>query len=224
MLIPQEEYKWEAKMKINKAVGTALIGLLMLSQPAYSLETSMKLQDNIKAPQASIFGKSLPPIGYVQFCARGEEECKFKGGKIERLAMSPENWNMINQVNSYVNGKIKPINDIDLYHQAEMWVYPTSAGDCEDYVLLKKRYLQGMGFSPDELLITVLLDEKGEGHAVLTVVSDGGDFILDNRRDEILRWDQTEYKFLKRQSQKDPKQWVSLQKNSPQVLVSTKSK
>ncbi len=211
-------------MKINKAVGTALIGLLMLSQPAYSLETNAKSPDASKAPQASIFGKSLPPIGYVQFCARGEEECKFKGGKAERLAMSPENWNMLNQVNTYVNGKIKPINDIDLYHQAEMWAYPTSAGDCEDYVLLKKRYLQGMGFSQDELLITVLLDEKGEGHAVLTVVSDGGDFILDNRRDEILRWDQTEYKFLKRQSQNDPKQWVALQKSSPQVLVSTKSK
>jgi predicted transglutaminase-like cysteine proteinase len=223
MLNPQEEYEWEAKMKINKAVGTALFGLLMLSQPACSLETKSKSSDSVKAPQASIFGTTLPPVGYVQFCARGEDECKTTGGKVERLAMSPEGWNMLNQVNSYVNGKIKPESDIDLYHVAEMWAYPTSAGDCEDYVLLKKRYLQGMGFSPDELLITVLLDEKGDGHAVLTVVSDGGDFILDNRRDEILRWDETDYKFLKRQSQNDPKQWVALQKSSPQVLVSAKS-
>jgi predicted transglutaminase-like cysteine proteinase len=116
------------------------------------------------------------------------------------------------------------VSDVDLYKTAEKWTYPTSAGDCEDYALLKKRYLQSMGFSADELLMTVLLDEKGDGHAVLTIVADSGDFILDNRRDEILRWDQTPYKFLKRQSQQDPKQWVSLQKSAPQILVSTKSK
>lgn len=223
MLIPQEENKWDVIMKINIAVGTALLGLLAFSAPALSLDTGSRSPEVASAPQATIFGKSLPPVGYVSFCARGEEECKFTGGKAERLAMSPESWNMLNQVNSYVNGKIKPMNDIDLYHVAEMWAYPTTAGDCEDYVLLKKRYLQGMGFSPDELLITVLLDEKGDGHAVLTVTTDGGDFILDNRRDEILRWDQTDYKFLKRQSQTDPKQWVSLQKTSTQVLTSTKS-
>ena len=70
---------------------------------------------------------------------------------------------MLNQVNNYVNSKIKPESDLDLYKTAEMWAYPTTAGDCEDYVLLKKRYLQSMGFAADELLITVLLDEKGAG-------------------------------------------------------------
>ncbi len=211
-------------MKINNAVGTALLGLLAFSAPALSLDIGSQSPASTATSQATIFGKSLPPVGYVTFCARGEEECKFIGGKAERLAMSPESWNMLNQVNTYVNGKIKPESDVDLYHVPEYWAYPTTAGDCEDYVLLKKRYLQGMGFSPDELLITVLLDEKGEGHAVLTVTTDGGDFILDNRRDEILRWDQTDYKFLKRQSQNDPKQWVSLQASSSQVMTSTKSK
>jgi predicted transglutaminase-like cysteine proteinase len=58
---------------------------------------------------------------------------------------------------------------------------------------------------------------------VLTLVTDKGDFILDNRRDEILRWDQTDYKFLKRQSQRDPKQWVSLRKTmATQVIVGAK--
>jgi predicted transglutaminase-like cysteine proteinase len=211
-------------MKINAAVGTALLGLVLLNTPALSLEKVSKPLPEGRTNASAIFGSSLPPVGYVAFCARGEEECKTKGGKLERLAMSLENWNMLNQVNIYVNGKIKPVNDIDLYKVPEMWIYPTASGDCEDYVLLKKRYLQGLGFNTDELLITVLLDEKGDGHAVLTVTTDGGDYILDNRRDEILRWDQTEYKFLKRQSQLDPKQWVALQKTSTQVLVSTKSK
>ena len=78
-----------------------------------------------------------------------------------------------------------------------------------------------MGVSADELLITVLLDEKNEGHAVLTVVTDRGDFILDNRHNDILRWDHTPYTFLKRQSQEDSKLWVSLRQKPTQVLVSS---
>ena len=105
----------------------------------------------------------------------------------------------------------------------DFWTYPTVAGDCEDYVLLKKRYLQNMGFNPDVLLITVVLDENRQGHAVLTIPTSRGDIILDNRREEILRWDATGYIFLKRQSQQQANQWVSLQKSAPQILVSTKA-
>jgi predicted transglutaminase-like cysteine proteinase len=167
-----------------------------------------------------VFGKSLPPIGYVEFCSHGETECSFKGKDNNKLQLTKDKWDMLTTVNAYTNGKILPKSDQDLYSVAEKWTYPTKAGDCEDYVLLKKRYLQGLGVSADELLITVLLDEKGEGHAVLTVTTSNGDFILDNRRDEILRWDATNYKFLKRQSQKDPKQWLSLRDKPTQVLVS----
>jgi len=44
---------------------------------------------------------------------------------------------------------------MELYGKADYWTYPIDAGDCEDYVLLKKRYLEGMGVNADELLITV---------------------------------------------------------------------
>jgi predicted transglutaminase-like cysteine proteinase len=210
-------------MKKSIANGVAVLALTLLSSAASAIDSKVEQISVSRPANAQVFGKSLPPVGYVEFCSHGEDECKNSGGKTQDLAMSPENWNMLVQVNTYVNGKIKPKSDQDLYHVAEKWTYPTSAGDCEDYALLKKRYLQSMGFSADELLMTVLLDEKGEGHAVLTIVSDNGDFILDNRRDDILRWDQTPYKFLKRQSQQDPKQWVSLQRTSAQVLVSAKS-
>jgi predicted transglutaminase-like cysteine proteinase len=205
------------------AVGTALLGLALLNAPALGSEKNTGLDTNQSEKNLGNYGKSLPPVGYVAFCGRGEDECRFKGGKIEKLAMSPEKWNMISQVNMYVNSKIKPVSDTDQYHVADNWTYPVSSGDCEDYVLLKKRYLIGMGFSPEELLITVVFDENGEGHAVMTIPTDAGDFVLDNRRDELLLWNQTGYKFLKRQSQLDPKLWVSLQKSAPQVLVSTKS-
>jgi predicted transglutaminase-like cysteine proteinase len=211
-------------MKNSIAKGMAVLSIMFMGTSAWAIDSDKILSNDSLPANAETFGKSLPPIGYVNFCAEGQDECKFSGGKSAHLGMSPDTWNMLVQVNTYVNGKIKPVSDIDQYRTAEKWAYPIAAGDCEDYALLKKRYLVGMGISADELLMTVLLDEKGEGHAVLTVVTDNGDFILDNRRDEILRWTQTPYKFLKRQSQQNPKQWVALQKTNTDTLVSMKSK
>jgi predicted transglutaminase-like cysteine proteinase len=72
------------------------------------------------------------------------------------------------------------------------------------------------------LLITVVKDEFGEGHAVLTVRTDRGDLILDNKRSEIMPWHETGYFFIKRQSARDPLQWVSLipQDSTPTVSAS----
>ena len=207
-----------------------VVGAVALASPAALAETAsvQKIRGNFALPvpgtaSASVFSKSLPPVGYVDFCGRGEAECQFSGGKVESLALTGDNWEQLEQINRYVNTKIRPASDMELYGKPDYWTYPIDAGDCEDYVLLKKRYLTELGFNADELLITVVLDENNEGHAVLTVVTNKGDYILDNRRREILRWDDTGYKYLKRQSQPTSNQWVSLQKSAPQVLVSTKA-
>ncbi len=47
-------------------------------------------------------------------------------------------------------------------------------------------------------------------HAVLTVKTNKGEFILDNQTDDILLWSDTGYQFVERQSQADPNVWVSL--------------
>jgi predicted transglutaminase-like cysteine proteinase len=201
------------QMNIKTAVGAALLGIFWSSSMAFALDTASKTPfGQTRETFAREFGKTLPPVGFVQFCVSNPLDCKGKGGKTFKLAMSPDRWNLIYQVNTYVNGKIAPISDQDLYGEPERWAYPTDAGDCEDYLLLKKRSLQELGFPPEALLITVVLDEKNEGHAVLTVTTDGGDFILDNRRNDVLRWGDTNYTFLKRQSHNDPVQWVALVK------------
>jgi predicted transglutaminase-like cysteine proteinase len=125
----------------------------------------------------------------------------------------------LREVNSQVNASIEPVSDQELYAVPERWDYPVDAGDCEDYVLLKQRYLQDLGFPVESLLITVVLDEAGEGHAVLMVTTDKGDFVLDNRRSEVLRWSDTHYKFLKRQSQEDPRIWLALSEAGRTSLV-----
>ena len=70
--------------------------------------------------------------------------------------------------------------------------------------------LMAAGWPRGALLITVVHDQDDDGHAVLTVATDKGEFILDNQRDDILLWSDTGYRFVKRQSQSDPNVWLSL--------------
>jgi predicted transglutaminase-like cysteine proteinase len=159
---------------------------------------------------APAYGEALPPVGYVDFCARHRGECQPLGVSNTKVHLTSERWQVLGEINDYVNRKIRPAHDVDLHGVPERWSIPIDAGDCEDYVLLKKRYLEGVGFPAGSLLITVVLEEQGGGHAVLIVRTSAGDFVLDNRRAGIKRWSETGYYFLKRQSQSDPLQWIAL--------------
>ena len=88
-------------------------------------------------------------------------------------------------------------------------------------MLLKRKMLIDAGWPREALLITVVRDKKGEGHAVLTVKSNKGEFILDNQNEEIVDWTRTGYRFVKRQSQSDPNRWVAL--GQPNAAVATAS-
>ena len=200
-------------MNINKLAGGALLAFIWCSGSAGAFESTQAAYS--KPSFESVYGTALPPVGFIAFCSRHADDCRAPGGNAMRLLMTSERWNLLSQVNAYVNGKIAPISDEELYGEPERWEYPTDAGDCEDYVLLKKRYLEGLGFPPEALLITVVLDEKGEGHAVLTLTTENGDFILDNRRNDILRWSDVSYRFLKRQSAEDPMRWIALTNQVP---------
>jgi len=126
------------------------------------------------------------------------------------------------RVNRSVNTAIKPMTDLEQYGVVEKWAYPDDGyGDCEDYVLLKRRMLMELGWPREALLITVVREKNGDGHAVLTVKTDRGEFILDNQNDEIVLWSESDYRFVKRQSQSDPNLWVSLGDPRPATATAT---
>jgi predicted transglutaminase-like cysteine proteinase len=126
------------------------------------------------------------------------------------------------RINKFVNDSIKPMTDMDHWGVVEKWSYPEDGyGDCEDYVLLKRKLLAQAGWPKEALLITVVREKSGDGHAVLTVKTDKGEFILDNQNPEILLWSETNYRFVKRQSQTDPNLWVSLGDPRPAVATAT---
>jgi predicted transglutaminase-like cysteine proteinase len=114
-------------------------------------------------------------------------------------------------VTKLVNRSIKPVSDLAVHGTMEFWSYPDSAvGDCEDYVLLKRQMLKLEGISLSNLLITVVKKKDDEGHAVLTVKTDKGDYVLDNLNDDVKLWSETGYRFLKRQSSKHTGRWVAI--------------
>src|SRR5262245_45835739 len=159
----------------------------------------------------SVGDASRPPIGWVEFCNENPGECATKPTPPRDVVLSAKAWKDLVRVNKWVNDTIKPVTDLDHWGVAERWSYPDDGkGDCEDYVLLKRRMLMAAGVPRQVLLITVVRDNRGEGHAVLTVATDKGDLILDNKRSQILPWTETGYAFLKRQSREHPNRWEGI--------------
>ena len=152
-----------------------------------------------------------PPIGWVEFCIAYKPECDTKPSAPRDVVLTAKAWSDLVKVNNWTNANIKPMTDLEHWGVVERWNYPDDGyGDCEDYVLLKRRMLMQAGWPREALLITVVRDKKGDGHAVLTVKTNEGEFILDNQEAQILPWNKTGYRFVKRQSQSDPNLWVAL--------------
>ena len=170
----------------------------------------------------SVGDNTRPPIGWVEFCTEQPQDCATSSSVPRDVVLTSRAWKDLVRINKYVNDTIKPITDLEHWGVVEKWSYPDDGyGDCEDYVLQKRRMLIQAGWPREALLITVVRDKKGEGHAVLTVKTDKGEFILDNQNADILAWLETGYRFVKRQSQSDPNIWVSLGDSRPAISTAT---
>lgn len=163
------------------------------------------------------------PIGHYEFCQSHQDECSIKSPDDAAPKLTSFGWQTIRDVNYHVNATIVPMTDMELYGRDEVWAYPVDAGDCEDFVLLKRRTLMEKGFPINDLLITVVRKPDGEGHAVLTVRTSEGDFILDNLVNEVKLWTNTPYHYLKRQSTTNTGQWVTIE-NGGDLLVGSLKK
>ena len=165
---------------------------------------------------------SRAPIGWVEFCVEYAPECETNILDARDVVLSTKAWKDLLRINKWVNDTIKPITDLEHWGVVERWNYPDDGfGDCEDYVLLKRRMLMQAGWPRQALLITVVRDKRGDGHAVLTVKTDKGEFILDNQNETVVLWSDTGYRFVKRQSQHDPNVWIALGDPRPATATAT---
>ena len=151
------------------------------------------------------------PIGHYEFCQRYAAECDIKSRSAPAPRVTEHGWSLVRDINKAVNARYKPMTDQEIYGREEFWAYPVDAADCEDFALQKRKELAARGFALSDLLITVVRKPDGEGHAVLTVRTSDGDFILDNLDSEVRAWYTTPYTFLKRQASFNTGRWVTIE-------------
>ncbi|MBC2885788.1 transglutaminase-like cysteine peptidase [Ochrobactrum sp. CM-21-5] len=195
------------KQSIFAAVLVLLgIGMAQAASPASS------------SPWMSTGERTSQPIGHYEFCERYPAECSVSSHNSAQLKLTPDVWKEIIAVNAKINTSIAPRTDMEAWGREEYWEYATTAGDCDDYMLLKRRELMARGIPANTLLFTVVRQPNGEGHAVLAIRTDRGDFILDNLDPRVLAWNKTDYTYLKRQSTTNTGTWVSI-KDDRDILV-----
>lgn len=172
-------------------------------------------------------GKNIhTPAGYIDFCKRNPTDCTPGREEIAPIELTKELLTQLHKVNREVNNRIEWTSDDEVYGVSEYWNYPVEdQGDCEDHVLLKQRLLKELGWDQENLLITGVMmhdDREDTGHAVLTIRTTEGDYVLDNNTNSILLWSETEYDFLEIQSQSDPMKWLLIKESySNEYFAST---
>ena len=114
-------------------------------------------------------------------------------------------------VNRQINRAVRRSSDQDAFGQADVWqaaVGPRARGDCEDYVLAKRRALIEAGVNPASLSIALVRTRRGEAHAVLLAATEDGEYVLDNLSPWVVRWDAAPYEWLERQAPGSNLTWV----------------
>jgi predicted transglutaminase-like cysteine proteinase len=206
--------KWNVTRTLGAAFAASALAAMLAMTPAQAASE--------QRPFISVGGTARVPVGWTEFCAEYAPECETQALEARDVVLTPKAWKDLVRINDWVNDTIKPVTDLEHWGVAERWDYPDDGrGDCEDYVLLKRRMLMHAGWPRQALLITVVRDRQGDGHAVLTVKTDKGEFILDNQNEEIRLWSETGYRFVKRQSQTDPNVWVTLGDPRPATATAT---
>lgn len=190
----------------GKGLQAALLGALLALAiaPAQAFDTT-----NVAFVQ-TVGGTTSIPVGHAEFCQHRPDECRANPDPVAAVSLNEGLWQQLLAVNAGVNQAVVPVTDQELYQVAEFWTYPNGYGDCEDYALAKRRELINAGWPASTLLMAVVKQANGEGHAVLMVRTDRGDLVLDNQIGTIDLWNQTPYKFIKRQSQANAGQWVDM--------------
>jgi predicted transglutaminase-like cysteine proteinase len=201
-----------------KSVLTAIAGLAVLALPL----SATSVAGGERSRSIAVGEITRPPFGWTQFCQdyAPRWECDTASSAARIIVLSPAAWNDLARVNRWVNENVWPITDEEHWGMVEHWSYPDDGyGDCDNYVLQKRKMLIEAGWPREALLITVVRDRNGDGHAVLTVKTNKGELILDNQSQEIVLWWETGYRFVKRQSQTDPNVWVAL--GDPRGAIAT---
>jgi predicted transglutaminase-like cysteine proteinase len=205
-----------SKKNVATEVAIAVCAAFFLFTPAAASQVDLS-----NAAFAQTSGPTSIPIGHSEFCKAHRTECGSYDRVVDVEALDEARWATLVAVNDRMNREIVPVTDEDLYKVEEYWTYPDGYGDCEDIALAKRRELITEGWDASTLLMAVVRERNGNGHAVLMVRTDRGDLVLDNQDGLVRVWADTPYQFVKRQSQENAGEWVDIVDNRT-VMVAQK--
>lgn len=149
------------------------------------------------------------PEPYSDFCSRNEGSCNLSG--LEELEWTVELGDLLRETNTAVNGSVAFVPDPENSGLEDSWDYPEDGrGDCEDFVVEKRRQLVKAGLPSASLTCGVAFHQvQLFPHAVLFVETTAGTFVLDNLHDEVLCWDALPYFYTRRE--RPDGQWIRFQ-------------
>ena len=199
----------------GQRVKRVLVGAAMASTALLAAQCGAAAAQTLAAlpmPSAGAqeLGQARPIVGWVEFCARYGSECAVDASEPSQVTLTPRLWQTVTGINRQVNTSLRAVTDQEHWGVPDRWdLAEDGSGDCEDFQLLKRKLLAQAGLPRRAMRMTVVIDEKGEGHAVLMLRTDRGDLVLDNKTSAVLPWHKTGYTFIKRESQ-EAASWVSL--------------
>jgi predicted transglutaminase-like cysteine proteinase len=206
--------------RVTTALGAAAVLLIFAMGAGHGQPLAATRYARVLAPGA---GDSEPTAAWTAFCKRLPDECRIDASEPATIDLTPDVSELLAATNLRVNTTIKPMTDREHWGVEDRWDFPDDGfGDCEDYQLLKRKLLAEAGLPRRAMRMTVVIDTEGDGHAVLTIRTDRGDLILDNKRDAVLTWNDTGYEFIKREGS-DTVAWVALGGGPARTVVASRS-
>ncbi len=206
---------------LRRLAGLALAGALLAAPAPQALAQSHAALPAVSQPAVTT-GPARPIAAWAEFCERYAAECAVDRTEPASITLTAALWQTINTVNRRINRSVEAVTDGDHWRAADRWdLAEDGRGDCEDFQLLKRHLLVEAGLPRRAMRMTVVIDEKGEGHAVLTILTNRGDLVLDNKTSAVLPWRQTGYTFVKRESQ-DAVGWVALGRDASPLTAANR--
>ena len=147
--------------------------------------------------------RSMAPLGFQLFCLQHPDQCRAAGRS--SVTMTPQLMRTLQRVNYSVNHTIIAQDGV----AQESWTVNPTYGNCHDYAMTKRARLIGMGLPASALRIAYGKTGDGEGHAILVVRTNGGDFVLDNRTGQITTTHSTDVNILS-MSGANPTDWHNI--------------
>jgi predicted transglutaminase-like cysteine proteinase len=138
------------------------------------------------------------PSAYADLCRRHANLCEVpeKPAADAPIVLDETTFAALDEVNYEVNRAIRYRSDREVYGRRDFWTVADAgdAGDCEDFALAKLERLLARGFPREAMRLAVVHRPRdGVRHAVLTVDTDRGTYVLDSSYSRVMAWDDLPY-------------------------------